>query len=869
MAEARQHHELTAHEVVVLLGSHPTTGLSEAEVRERRTRFGRNVLPQPRRRGPLVRFVRQFHNPLVYVLLIAAAVTVVIGHGVDAVVILVVVLVNAVIGFIQEERADRALESLAEQVRTSSSVLRSGVMSRVDSIDLVPGDIVRLEAGDRVAADIRLLEVVGLRVDESALTGESAPVDKMTAMLPAQTVLGDRGNMAYAGTLIVGGSATGVAVGTGAETELGRIHRLVGMAEGVQTPLTRKLTRFSRWLTALIVVLALATFAIGLVRGESASEMLLAAVALAVSAIPEGLPAAVTITLAIGVSRMARRHAIIRHLPAAETLGSTTVICTDKTGTLTMNRMTVRQVHADGETRALDAAETAAMRECLYAGLRCNDAVVEEGRTTGDPTEIALISAAHDRGVGATEGTTRVAEVPFTPESRLMAVLDSDAQGAQTVWIKGAVERVLDLCDAGDRGEIESAASDMGRQALRVLAFARAEPPMDGDFTEGILTSLPCIFVGLQAMEDPPRPEAVAAVAACRSAGIEVFMITGDHAETARSIAEQIGIVADGSDAVLTGHQMEQLDDDSLSDALTTARVLARVSPEQKLRVVELLQHQKHIVAMTGDGVNDAPALKQADIGIAMGDMGTEVAKEASAMVLTDDNFATIESAVEEGRGVFDNLTKFIIWTLPTSLGEALVILSAIVVGTTLPVLPVQILWINMTTAVALGLMLAFEPGEPGIMTRPPRRPDQPIMTAAVVRRIITVGALMMIGAFGAFQVSRSMGLSLEESRTVVVSAFVAMEIGYLFNCRVLDRSVLTVGLLSNRPLLWGVATMIGLQLLFVYAPFMNAVFVTSPLSLMAWVGVSGLGVAVFLLVGLEKWMAVRYGHNSSRQSRL
>jgi len=869
MADARsQHHELTAHEVTVLLGVDPTTGLSQAEVHERRMRFGRNVLPQPRRRGPILRFVRQFHNPLVYVLLIAAAVTVVIGHGVDAVVILVVVLVNAVIGFIQEERADRALESLAEQVRTSSSVLRSGTVSMVDSVELVPGDILRLEAGDRVAADIRLLEVTGLRADESALTGESAPVDKMTGLLPAQTVLGDRGNMAYAGTLIVGGSATGIVVGTGAETELGRIHSLVGMAEGVQTPLTRKLTRFSRWLTVLIVVLALATFAIGLVRGESASEMLLAAVALAVSAIPEGLPAAVTITLAIGVSRMARRHAIIRHLPAAETLGSTTVICTDKTGTLTMNRMTVRLVHADGETRSLDDADTAAMRECLYAGLRCNDAVVEEGSTAGDPTEVALVSAARERGVVAAAGTTRVAEVPFTSESRLMAVLDSDAQGVQTVWIKGALERVLDLCDAADRHDIESAASDMGRHALRVLAFARAEPPVDGDLTEGSLASMPCTFVGLQAMEDPPRPEAVAAVAACRSAGIEVFMITGDHAETARSIAEQIGIVADGSDAVLTGHQMEVMDDDALGEALTTARVLARVSPEQKLRVVELLQHQRHIVAMTGDGVNDAPALKQADIGIAMGDMGTEVAKEASAMVLTDDNFATIESAVEEGRGVFDNLTKFIIWTLPTSLGEALVILSAIVVGTILPVLPVQILWINMTTAVALGLMLAFEPGEPGIMTRPPRRPDQPIMTASVVRRIITVGALMMIGAFGAFQVSRSMGLSLEESRTVVVSAFVAMEIGYLFNCRALDRSVLTVGLFSNRPLLWGVATMIALQLLFVYAPFMNGIFTTSPLSLMAWVGIIALGVAVFLLVGLEKWVAAQLSRGQAARAR-
>ena len=845
-------HERAVHEVLLLLETDVTQGLTTAQVRERRERFGPNVLPPNRSHGPLVRFLLQFHNPLVYVLLAAALATIIIGHAVDAAVILAVVLVNAVIGFIQEWRAGRALEALALATLTEATVIRAGVTSHLDSTDLVPGDVVLLDAGDRVPADLRLVRMSSLRVDESALTGESVPVEKVDGSLDADTSLGDRSNMGYASTLVVGGSGTGVVVATGAETEIGRIHQLVGQAEGVQTPLTRKLTRFSRWLTLAIVILAAATFGIGMLRQEDASQMLLAAVALAVSAIPEGLPAAVTITLAIGVSRMARRHAIIRHLPAAETLGSTTVICTDKTGTLTMNEMTVQTVHAwKGPSDE---------RACLYAGLRCNDASLDTDGSIGDPTEIALLVSAGYAGVTTREGTRRLAEVPFSSETRLMAVLDEEPDGVRTVWIKGAVEQVLDLClsrrsefSEMDQASVLGEAAEFGRQALRVLAFARADVDADFVLDEASMMTLEARFVGLQAMEDPPRPEAIAAVAACHSAGIRVMMITGDHANTAHSIAMQIGISDESDDVVLTGRDMAAMDDVTLKERLRHARVLARVSAAQKLRVVELLQAQGDIVAMTGDGVNDAPALKQADIGIAMGLGGTEVAKEASAMVLTDDDFASIESAVEEGRSVFDNLTKFIIWTLPTSLGEALVVLTAVILGTTLPVLPVQILWINMTTAVALGLMLAFEPGEPGIMKRPPRRPDQPIMGAAVVRRIVSVGALMLLGAFGTFEVATRMGLPLDEARTMVVTGFVAMEIGYLINCRVLDRSVLTVGLWSNRPLIWGVMTMIVLQILFVHAPFMNAVFSTAALSWSAWLAMIALGAAMAAIVGIEK----------------
>jgi len=859
------HHERAVHEVLLLLETDANRGLSADEVQRRQERFGPNVLPPNRRHGVVVRFLLQFNSPLVYVLLAAAVATIAIGHVEDSLVILAVVLVNAVIGFVQEWRAGQALEALARSTLTEASVLRDGVVVRRDSTQIVPGDVVLLDAGDKVPADVRLIRISGLRVDESALTGESVPVGKVDGDLPEGTALADRLNMAYAGTLVVGGSATGVVVGTGVQTQIGRIHQLVGEAEGVQTPLTRKLARFSRWLTVGILLLAAGTFAVGVLRREDIGEMLLAAVALSVAAIPEGLPAAVTITLAIGVSRMARRHAIIRHLPAAETLGSTTIICTDKTGTLTLNQMTVRVIYADGVARGLDDDLDEASRLCLHAGLRCNDADLADGIPVGDPTEIALLMSADHAGVLAAPDVKRRATLPFSAETRLMAVHDVGGPHGSTVWVKGAVEQVLGLCcDEEQSAEILRQAGALGGRALRVLAFAGCEVPEDVQLTWESLRDLPLSFIGLQAMEDPPRPEAVAAVKACHQAGIDVVMITGDHAGTARAIAEQIGLLEPDapSDTVITGTELAAIPMDDLTKRLAAARVLARVSAEQKLRVVEALQQRGHIVAMTGDGVNDAPALKQADIGIAMGLGGTEVAKEAAAMILTDDDFASIESAVEEGRSVFDNLTKFIIWTLPTSLGEALVVLTAIILGATLPVLPVQILWINMTTAVALGLMLAFEPAEPGIMSRPPRRPDQAILTPAVMRRIVSVGALMVIGAFGSFELGMALDLPLDVSRTLVVTAFVAMEIGYLINCRSLDRSVLSVGLLSNRPLLWGVATMVALQVAFVQLPVLNSIFSSAPMPVWAWAFVLALGFGVAVAVGVEKWIAARLSRN-------
>lgn len=873
------HHERPLHETVLFLETDPERGLSSAEAADRLVRFGPNVLPRLSGRGPLLQFLVQFHSPLIYVLLVAAAVTVAIGEPVDALVILAVVLVNAVVGFVQERRAGRALEALADYTRTRSTVVRDGQASRRDSRDLVPGDVILLEAGEKVPADLRLTHARELRIDESSLTGESLPVDKATSRLPGETALGDRFNMAHSSTLVTAGTGRGLVVATGAATEIGRIHQLVGAAAGVATPLTRKLTRFSQWLTAVILLLAAITFGVGLLRGETPAAMVTAAVALAVGAIPEGLPAAVTITLAIGVSRMARRNAIIRRLPAAETLGSTTVICTDKTGTLTQNRMTVRRIYAGGAVHSPDDPVDPATRECLVAGVLCNDAVASVGddgcvTVAGDPTETALVDAALAAGVDPTEcaaSRPRIDAIPFSSERRLMATLHRIPDGqSELILVKGAPEVVLALCTAqrgpdGERApvihaDVDQVLSSFGHDALRVLAFAGATVPCGRPLEEQRLMDEELTFIGLQAMEDPPRPEAVRAVGACHRAGIGVRMITGDHMATAQAIARAIGLSpSDGvAPTVMTGPQMAALDSRGLAAAVRDVTVFARVSAEQKLRLVEALQADGHVVAMTGDGINDAPALKQADIGIAMGAGGTEVAKEASAMVLVDDNFASIEAAVEEGRGVFDNLTKFITWTLPTNLGEGLVVLTAIVTGVALPILPVQILWINMTTAVALGLMLAFEPIEPDIMSRPPRPPGQPILTAVLVRRIVVVGTLMLIGAFASFEWALSSGATLEQARTVAVNAFVAMEIGYLFNCRALNRSVLSVGLLSNRPLLLGVGAMVLLQMLLTYAPFMQALFQTASMPAHAWSLVLALGMLVFTSVGAEKWISAR-----------
>ncbi len=868
------------------MGVDGTQGLSEAEAADRLTRHGPNRLTERPGKPAWQRFAAQLGQPLVLVLLAAGVITAALGETVDASVIFGVVLVNALIGYWQEAKAEGALAALARSVTTPVTVRRDGHRRQLDASQLVPGDIVMLAAGDRIPADLRLLQQHELHTDDSMLTGESLPVCKHSRALAVDTVLAERTNMAWAGSTVIMGQGCGLVVATGDATETGRIAGLIAAAPDLVTPLTRKMARFSSWLLWAITALAGLTFAVGLARGETAFEMFMAAVALAVGAIPEGLPAAVTVTLAIGVARMAKRRAIIRHLPAVETLGSTTVICSDKTGTLTENAMTVRVLWCGGKGYALSgqgyaptgdirhdempAAMTGAIRECLIAGALCNDASLrqEHGRwlITGDPTEAALLVAA--RKGGEDEHALRLAhprqnELPFDASRQYMAT--ADGGGTECVLhVKGAIEKLLPRCvdqlaadgigrQPLDVPAVERAALAYAEQGMRLLLIARRTLATADELSDASVAGL--TLVGLVGMIDPPRKAVIGAIRNCHSAGIRVKMITGDHAVTALAIARQIGI--DASRA-LTGRELAALDDTSLADAALETDVFARVEPEQKLRLVRALQSRGEVVAMTGDGVNDGPALKQADIGVAMGLAGTEVAKEAAAMVLTDDNFASIEAAVEEGRGVWDNLVKFITWTLPTNFGEGLVIVVAILFGATLPITPLQILWINMTTAVLLGLPLAFEPIERGIMRRPPRRLDQPVLDAALIRRIVLVSLLLLTGAFGLFLNELEQGHTLAEARTVAVNVFVMVEAAYLFNCRSLTQGFWKQGLFSN-PWIWtGIGTMVALQIALTYLPFMNALFHTAPIGMEEWLMILAVAVVSSLLIGLEKAITKR-----------
>jgi cation-transporting ATPase F len=889
--ESRWHH-LEVSEVTRLLESDLRQGLTSDEAAARFKKFGPNTVSARPGKPAWWRFLRQFHQPLIYILLAATAVTAALAEWVDSGVIFGVVLVNAIVGFIQENRAGKAIEALTRMVTTEATVRRDGRKLRIPSSGLVPGDVVLLQSGDRVPADLRLFETRNLHCDESALTGESLPVAKTTEPLDHDIALADRKNQAFAGTLVTAGQAAGLVWATGDRTETGRIAWLISEVVEISTPLTRKIARFSKLLLWVILALAGLTFVVGVARGEGAVEMFMAAVALAVGAIPEGLPAAVTIVLAAGVSRMATRRAIIRKLPAVETLGSTTVICSDKTGTLTENQMTVQSIHAGGrdyqvigggyhpegdiiyQNETIDPAAHPALLECLRAGVLCNDSelVIEDGchRVQGDPTEAALLVAAAKAGLVHAEtmdAAPRIDMIPFESEHMFRATLHGgrDDETKRVIYKVGAVERLLERCDDMlgadgnmvplDREKVRDEVETMASQGLRVLAFARLHAPPEQDTLEHEHVRGGLTFLGLQGMIDPPRKEVIRAVEDCRRAGIAVKMITGDHAATAKVIAARIGLVAEGENIrSLTGRELEKTSDADLPAVAETTEVFARVAPEQKLRLVKALQARGHVVAMTGDGVNDAPALKQADIGVAMGIAGTDVAKGAADMVLTDDNFASIEAAVEEGRHVFDNLTKFIVWTLPTNLGEGGIIMVAVVLGVTLPVLPVQVLWVNMSTALLLGLMLVFEPKEGGLMERPPRDPARPLLTVPLIIRTLLVSTFIVGGGLWLFhhEIARA-GDTVAEARTAVINTIVMVETVYLFSCRSLHHSLFQVGLFSNKFALAGAAAMILLQLFFTYSPLMNRLFQSVPLDADVWLGIIGVAALSFVAVEIEK----------------
>jgi len=878
-------HQLTADEA---LAAQQTTasGLDADEAARRLAEHGPNRLTPQAKRGPLLRFLLQFHNVPIYVLLAAAVVTALLAHWVDTAVIVGVVVINAIIGFIQEGKAEQAMEAIRRMLSPEATVLRGGKRIVVAAETLVPGDIVLLASGDKVPADLRLLQVKNLRIEEAALTGESTAVEKGTAPVAAEAVLGDRSCMAYSGTLVVYGQGTGVVVATADATEIGRISAMLQEVQTLTTPLLRQMEIFGRWLTVAILALAALTLLFGwAVHQFPLGDMFLAAVSMAVAAIPEGLPAILTITLALGVQRMAGRDAIVRRLPAVEALGSVTTICTDKTGTLTKNEMTVQRVITAAQVfevsgsgyaphggftldgRDASMAEHAHVQDLLRAGLLCNDAELleEDGRwrIAGDPTEGALITLARKAGMDTRfehGELPRTDHIPFESEHRFMATLHHDHAGHAFIFAKGAVEQVLAMCHR-QRGVGEDEPLNLpwwhqqmtatGARGQRVLALAMktvdaAQRTLNFADMEGGYTLL-----GMVGISDPPREEAIAAVHDCRAAGIRVKMITGDHADTARAIAAQLGI---GNGLALTGAELDALDDEALRQAVREVDVFARASPEHKLRLVQALQANGEIVAMTGDGVNDAPALKRADIGVAMGMKGTEVAKEAAEMVLADDDFATIAHAVQEGRTVYDNIKKTILFILPTNGGEAGVVLLAILSGMTLPLTPVQILWVNMVTAVTLAFALSFEKAEPDVMSRAPRAAGEPILSRFMVWRIGFVSTLLAVGVVALFLWELARSDSLESARTVAVNALVMGEISYLFNCRYLLAPVRSWQDFTGNPyVLLTVALLVVIQLAFTYLPAMQTLFGVVALDAAAWGLILGFGVLLFVGVELEK----------------
>ncbi|AMD50173.1 ATPase [Bordetella holmesii F627] len=883
-------HARTADEVAQALTVDVRDGLSNDQAQARLARSGPNVLPQGEKKHPLMRLLAQFNNVLNYVLLVASFIKMMLGLWLDASIILAVVVLNALLGFFQEGRAEKALDAIRHMLSSEARVVREGHSRLISAADVVPGDVVLLESGDRVPADLRLVDVKNLLTDESALTGESVPVEKTVAVVAAKATIGDRHNLAFSGTMVVSGRATGVVVATGSRSELGRINQMLTDVAVLDTPLLRQIARFGYVITAVIMILAVVLFAWGHWLGHlSFVELFQAIVGITVSVIPEGLPALITITLAIGVTRMARRNAIIRRLPAVETLGAVSRICSDKTGTLTLMEMMVTSVvTAEGVydvsgngyapegrvTMQGQPADTVSLSLLGRVSLLCNDAslvrVDEQWKVQGDPTEGALYPFAAKLGMELgpeTAAWPRVDAIPFESDHKFMATLNRGADG-HILLVKGAPEIIMAHCDRQqmgdgamplDRERFEAQGQDLAARGERVLALAWLPHP---SLAAGNLgpADLPhnLILLGLVGLMDPPRKEAMQAVRECHAGGIRVTMITGDHKVTAAAIAGMLGI-GDGKTAV-TGAEIEAMNDAALQECVRDVDVFARTSPEHKLRLVKAMQANRQIVAMTGDGVNDAPALKKADIGIAMGIKGTEVTKEAAGMILADDNFASIAAAVKEGRTVYNNIEKAMLFMLPTNVAQGAVIAIAIIMGLALPLTAPQVLWVNMVTSVALGLAVSFEPHEPGVMRQPPRSVDRPIVTRFGIWRILFVGGLLILYTLAAFFVMRSQGVSDDMARTAAVNAITLGQVFYLFNIRYLVDSSLSWRAHRSNPYVWlGIAAVLVLQLLFTYAPWMQAIFQTEPLPAMAWPALVGGAVVVFLAIEIEKWALRAY----------
>ncbi|TVR76251.1 MAG: cation-transporting P-type ATPase [Chitinophagaceae bacterium] len=875
-------HALTEQECLEALKSDIKKGLSKEAYESQLSTHGKNELPVEDKQSAIVRFLLQFHNVLIYLLITASIVTAFLGHWIDTFVILAVVFVNAIVGFIQEGKAEEAIEQLRKMLSPVANVIRNGQRQEVNADSLVPGDIVLLKSGDRVPADLRILNARNLRIEEAILTGESKPAEKNEDILDDKTGLADRLNMAFSGTMVTYGRGTGVVVETGMETEIGKIRQMISDVEKLTTPLLRKMNAFAKWLSIIIIAISVLILLFGwLFTEEPLKSLFLSVIALAVAAIPEGLPAIMTITLAIGVRKMAARNAIIRKLPAVETLGSVSVICTDKTGTLTRNEMMVMYIktkHDDVRVTGkgympegkfsqsdeeINPLESEKLKNLLQCAVYCNDAEIVKDKAgewilNGDPTEGALMSVAMKAGLNK-ENAKRIDFIPFESENKYMATLN-ESDDERIVFVKGAAERIIDFSnlDSEQKKEWVESMNQLAAEGLRVMGLALKKMAPDTEkITEKEVKS-ELEFLGLVGIIDPPREEAITSIEHCKEAGIKIKMITGDHAVTASAIGKKIGI--ENSENVITGNELSEFKtDEEWIKAANEYSIFARTNPEHKLKLVEALQSQQQVIAMTGDGVNDAPALKRADVGIAMGIKGTEVTKNAADMVLADDNFNSIESAVEEGRTIYQNLRKAILFILPTNGAEALLIISSIIAGFTLPITPVQVLWVNMVTAVTLALALAFEPTEKDIMKLPPRPSDEPVIGGYFIWRIFFVSILvagLSLALFFYFKIN----YSVEFARTIALNTLVAGQVFYLFNSRYLYNSNLSfAGIFGNSKVLIAAGVLLILQLSLTYLPFMQTWFETQSLELYHWLILTACGLTVFLCVEFEKWVYRRF----------